>query len=123
MAKTNKKEKFFNSTAKQERIEAKIDRYRNAFQSEKIQSTIDQMPKSQATLDVIEKELDGIVKNSTHESETDKWRGANYGLEAMELFLKVSKSAKDKQKVDKEEKVEEKTCPTDQMWYYIYVAT
>ena len=64
---------FFSKEQKSVRIEQKIMKYYNAMDNPKIRETLDKMPKNQETLDIIEKELSGVVKDVDGVSEKDKW--------------------------------------------------
>lgn len=65
---------------KQAIIEEKISTYRRAIQDKRIQDTIDQMPKNQQTLDIIEEELQEIVKDIPANSERERWQKLMQGV-------------------------------------------
>lgn len=73
------KNKFFNKNRTQERIEFKINKYKESFKDIAIQNTIDQMPKTQETLDIIEQELSTVVEGLDG-TEKEKWEKAVNGL-------------------------------------------
>lgn len=68
-----KANKFFTQDAKQKRIEAKIDKYKDSFKDYKIKNTINALPKNQDTLDVIEKCLTEYSKDVSGDTEKEKW--------------------------------------------------
>jgi hypothetical protein len=73
MKKAPKKDKFFSKDKVQKRIEEKLEKYRIAVNDENFRKTLDKMPKTQATLDVIEQELESVVTNVRGKTSHEKW--------------------------------------------------
>ncbi len=78
---------FFSPKESQKRIEAKINKYYDSIESEKIRSILDQMPKNKETLDIIESELSEFIKNMEGDSEVEKWSRFMTGVKRLDSIV------------------------------------
>ena len=71
--------RFYNTKDKQTRLENKIKIYKEAFQDKNIRDSIDKLPKTEETLQIIESELQHVVAGMKG-SEAEKWAMMLKGL-------------------------------------------
>ena len=93
---------WFSNKHKQKRLEKKINKYRNAFQSDKIKELIDVMPKNEATLEVIETKLNKVIDGIEGRTTNEKWAKLKGGMMYLTDLLKKNKEVNKTKKVEDE---------------------
>lgn len=90
--------KFFNPIHKQNRIEVKIKKYRDAISDIKIKNRITDMGYNQKTLDVIESALKPYIKDVEGSGEHEKWNKLVSGIKNANNLLDNQKRLKENDK-------------------------
>jgi len=100
------KNKFFNKSAVQKRLEDRLLRYYNAIDNQSVKDLLDQMPKNRETLDIIEDQLDLIVSGmDKKDTETNKWKKLMYSVETAALVAKYQQEKEAKEESDSSEAI------------------
>lgn len=82
------------------RIESRIKKYRDAIQDQKIKDTIDQMPQTQETLDILESEFDKIIEDVEGNNEKEKWKTVMKGTRQAQSLIHNSKKSQENSNLD-----------------------
>lgn len=82
------KNKYFNPTSKQERVEAKLKRYVKAIKDFKLKAMITNMPQTQDTLDILEKEFNRFTDSVDGGTDKEKWQTVSRGSKLVKGILK-----------------------------------
>ena len=81
------KRSFFSPDKIQERVEAKLNRYINAIQDDKLKVLLSNAPQNQETLDMLEREFAKVILDVEGEDDKEKWSKVSQGTKAAQEIL------------------------------------